>query len=135
MRRFALQIAAGILGIWLASKFVQFFPWVTPPGVKIEIIPGQSSFFGIDLTATWQIIIVIGAILGLVNSFIKPILKFITIPIRTLTLGLFTLIIDMALVWGVDVLFPELIIEGLIPLFWTTLVVGILSFFLLRFSR
>jgi uncharacterized membrane protein YvlD (DUF360 family) len=46
-------------------------------------------------------------------------------------LGLFSLIINMLLVWLVaDVLFPQDIeIQGLLPLFWTTLIIWILNFF------
>ena len=49
MNRLILQIIAGILGIFLASRFV--------PGVSLEVIPGQSTFFGIELAANWQILI------------------------------------------------------------------------------
>jgi len=66
----------------------------------------------------------------LVNSFIKPILKIITLPLRILTFGLFGLIINMLMIWLVDIFFPELIIAGLIPLFWLTFIVWILSFLL-----
>ncbi|PIR02683.1 MAG: hypothetical protein CO031_01795 [Candidatus Nealsonbacteria bacterium CG_4_9_14_0_2_um_filter_37_38] len=135
MRRLFLQIIAGILGLWLASKFVQFLPWVTPPGVRIEVIPGQSSLFGINFTAVWQVLILIGCVFGFVNFFIKPVLKFITTPIRALTFGLFTLIINMALVWIVDVLFPELTIPGIVALFWTTIIIWILNFLLLKFHK
>lgn len=122
MDRLFWQIIAGILGIFLATKFV--------PGISLEIIPGQSQFFGIELTATWQILVLVGFVLGLVNFFIKPILKIITLPLRILTFGLFSLVINMLMVWLVDILFPELIIQGLIPLFWTTLIIWVLCFLL-----
>lgn len=57
-------------------------------------------------------------------------LRILTLPLRILTLGIFSWVINMAIVWAVDVLFPELIIAGLIPLFWTTLIVWVVSFFL-----
>jgi len=117
-----LQIIAGILGLFLASKFV--------PGVSLEVIPGQSSLFGIEFSATWQVLILIGSVLGLVNFFIKPILKFITLPLRVLTFGLFTLVINIAIVWMVDILFPELVIKGIVPLFLTTIIIWILSLLL-----
>jgi putative membrane protein len=126
MNRLILQIIAGILGMFLATKFI--------PGVNLEIIPGQSGLFGIEFKAAWQILILAGSVLGLINFFIKPLLKFITSPIRALTFGLFTLVINIGLVWLVDVLFPELIIRGIIPLFWTTIIVWGLNFLLLKFS-
>ncbi len=115
MNRLILQIIAGILGIFLATKFV--------PGVSLEVVPGQSSLFGIEFTASWQILLLIGSVLGLINFFIKPVLKMITLPLRILTFGLFSLVINMVMVWTVDILFPELVIQGIIPLFWTTVII------------
>ncbi len=115
MNRLILQIIAGILGIFLATKFV--------PGVSLEIIPGESSLFGIEFTTSWQILLLVGGCLGLVNFFIKPLLKMITLPLRILTFGLFSLVINVVMVWGIDILFPELTIVGIIPLFWTTVVI------------
>lgn len=125
MNHLILQIIAGILGIWLAIIFVS--------GVSLEIIPGQSSLFNIEFTATWQILILIGICFGSVNFFIKPVLKFITTPIRILTLGFATLFINMFLVWIIDVFFLELSIEGITALFWATIIIWLLNFLLLRF--
>jgi putative membrane protein len=102
------QIVAGVLSLWLATKFV--------PGVEFV---GEIKY-----------LILAGSVLGLINFFIKPVLKFITLPLRIITFGLFSLVINMAMVWAVDVIFPELIISGIIPLFWTTLIVWGISFFL-----
>ena len=105
MRNLFIKIASGILGIFLASQFI--------PGVE---------FYG-----TWKILLFAGFILGLINFFIKPLLKFITLPLRILTLGILGLIINMGMIWLVDIFFAELIIQGILPLFWTTLVVWGLS--------
>jgi len=115
MNSLILQIIAGILGFFLATKFV--------PGVSLQILPGQSSLFGIEFTASWQILLLIGFALGLINFFIKPILKMITLPLRILTFGLFSLVINVGMIWTVDILFPELVISGIIPLFWTTVII------------
>jgi putative membrane protein len=114
VKKLIFQIIAGIVGIFLAVKFV--------PGVSLNIIPGQSSFFGMPLTEHWQILILVGSLLGLLNFFVKPVLKLITLPLRVLTLGLFSFVINMFLVWLVDIFFLELKIQGLVPLFWTTLI-------------
>ena len=127
MNRLILHIIAGIISFWIAFKIV--------PGVEIDIIPGVSGIFGIQFTAFWQILILIGLILGLINFFIKPILNAITLPLKILTLGLFGLIINMAIIWIVDVLFPELLIIGLIPLFWTAIIVWLTSFILGAYKK
>ena len=118
--RLILHIITGVISFWVAIAVI--------PGVEIEIIPNISGIFGIQFTATWQILILIGSVLGLINLFIKPILNAITLPLRILTLGLFGLVINIAIIWSVDLLFPDLIINGFIPLFWTAVIVWIVNF-------
>ena len=96
-----LQVVAGIGGLWIAVRYI--------PLVELE---------GTMLTLVYA-----GILLGLINAVIRPILKMITLPIRLLTFGLFGLVINILMVWVVDIVFVELIITGLMPLFWTTLVV------------
>lgn len=104
-----LHIASAILGLFIAAKLV--------PGVD---------FFG-----SYIMLIVVGAMLGLANFFIKPVLKAISLPIRILTLGLFSLVINMGLVWLVaDVIFSDVLeISGILPLLYTTIIIWILSLF------
>lgn len=106
--RLVFQIIAGVASFWLADKYVP----------------------GVELTGGLKVLLMVGGILGLINYFVKPLLRVITFPIRILTLGIFSWIINMAIIWVVDVLFPELVISGLIPLFWTTLIAFVISFFL-----
>jgi putative membrane protein len=49
---------------------------------------------GITFTGEWWKMIVIGAVFGVVNSFIKPIVTIFALPLIILTLGLFTLIVN-----------------------------------------
>ena len=110
-----LQIVAGILGLFLAVKFV--------PGVDFEgpffIFPKQIA----DFSQFLRTLVFSGALLGFLNFFVKPILKQITLPLRIITFNLFTLVIMMALVWLVDIFSPELIIKGVKALFFTTIIV------------
>ncbi|HDH99334.1 MAG TPA: phage holin family protein [bacterium] len=119
MKGVLLQIVAGILGIFLAVSFLS--------GVSLRIIPGKSSFLGIPLTSNWQILILAGGTLGMFNFFLRPVLRFIAFPLRVLTLGLFGFVINMFLVWLVAVLFQEFEIQGLLPLFGTTIIVWLTS--------
>ena len=98
---FVFKIISGVAGLWLAAQFV--------PGVMF--------------TGTWKDLLIVGLVLGVINVFIKPILKLITLPLRIITLGLFSLILNVAIIWMVDIIFPELIITGIMPLIWTTLII------------
>jgi len=108
-------VLAGCIGLALALLLV---PGVTVPGNTTQVI---------------KIIILAGIVLGLFNYFLKPILKLITLPLRLLTLGLFGLVINMVIVWVVDVIFtPEISIIGLWPLFWTSLLVWVANLIFAR---
>ena len=108
MKNLAFQIIGGIISFWLAVKLVS----------------------GVEFVGEAKYLIIAGTFLGLINFFIKPFIKLITFPLTVLTFGIFGLIINMGLIWLVDLAFPELVIAGLIPLFWTTLIVWIVSFLL-----
>jgi len=108
MKELIFQIVVGILSLWLVIGFVD----------------------GVEFNGNNQTIILIGGILGLLNFFLKPILNLVTLPLRILTLGLFGLIINMGIIWILDVFFEELDFYGIWPLFLTTLIIWTLSFLL-----
>ena len=114
MRKLLSQIIAAIAGLWLATLIV--------PEVVVVTYP-TSSFFGFPLTQQWEIFLVLGIVLGLLNHFLKPLLKLLALPFEILTLGLFTIVIDMALIWLLDTIFDELTVPFLLPLLYTVLVI------------
>ena len=57
---------------------------------------------GINLESGWTSIIWLALIFGLVNAFLRPLLKLLTCPLIILTLGLFTLIINTILFYVTD---------------------------------
>jgi putative membrane protein len=42
----------------------------------------------------WVAVFIAALVLGLLNSFLRPVLIFLTLPVTVLTLGLFTLVIN-----------------------------------------
>ncbi len=115
---------AAVAGLWLAVRFI--------PLVVVRIYP-ESSFFGIPLAEQWQILLVLGIILGLLNYFVRPILKAIALPLELLTLGLFSIVINMAMLWFLDLMFDEFYVPWLLPLLYTTLIVWGLNFIIQKF--
>lgn len=119
MKRLLSQIIAAILGLWLATLFM-------PEGVIITAYP-TSNFFGFPLTVQWEVIVVLGIVLGLLNYFLKPLLKALTLPLEILSLGLFTIVINMGLIWILDKMFDELLVPWgtpwNLPLLYTTIIV------------
>lgn len=119
-----LQIISGILGLFLAQKYV--------PGVEFEgslfIFP--KNFTGLSLF--FDTLVFVGALLGFLNYFVKPLLKTFTLPLRIITFNLFSIVIIMFLVWLTQIFSPKLTIQGLKPLFFTAILVWGLNFVLAR---
>jgi len=118
---FFLQIIAGVLGLYLANRYIQ--------GVEFT---GPLFFIPKSLDEFLSSLVFVGAFLGFLNSFIKPILNKIALPLRIITFNLFSLIIAMGMVLITEIIFPELDIRGIIPLFWTTLIVWGIGLILLK---
>ena len=82
MKRFLVSTVLNGLGIWLVSAII--------PGVHLKPYGG---------TGLWQLILtllVIGAIFGVVNAVIAPVIKVIAIPLYILTFGLISVVINGA---------------------------------------
>ena len=54
---------------------------------------------GVNLQGSWTSLIWLALIFGLINAFLRPLLKLLTCPLIVLTLGLFTLLINTFLFW------------------------------------
>jgi len=73
-----------------------------------------------------------GAVLGILNSIVKPILKVVSFPFMILTLGLFVLVINAILVWAIGYLFDFVNISNTMALVWTTLIVSAVNLVILH---
>jgi putative membrane protein len=83
MKRFLISTIINGLGIWLVSAII--------PGIGLKPYGGDE---------LWQLIatlLVIGAIFGLINSVIAPVIKVIAFPLYLLTFGLISFVINGAL--------------------------------------
>ena len=74
---FALQTVINAVALWVAA-------WA---------IPGIT-FGGGSTTQVIKTVVIVALIFGIVNVFIKPILKLISLPLIILTLGLFVFIVN-----------------------------------------
>jgi putative membrane protein len=110
-------------------------------GITVWILP--DSVF--NLSGGFGALILFALVLGIVNAFIGPIIRLLSLPITCLTLGLFTFIINAILLlltgWFVNLLFPGTVEFGganwLQTLLWAAVIAvvisvisGVLSWFL-----
>ncbi len=90
---------------------------------------------GIDLDGTFWEILLVALIFGLINTFIKPVLKLLSLPVMILTLGLFALVINTGMLALTAVFTDNLAIDN----FWSALlgaiVISVVSAVLGMFVR
>ncbi len=82
-----------------------------------------------------QALIVTAVVIGVVNTFIKPVLQIIFIPLSLITFGVTALLINIVLLWGVSYIVPGFEINS----FWTaavsSIVLSLVSLFLNKLSK
>jgi len=66
--------------------------------------------------------VIIAVVLGVLNSFVKPILTILTLPITIVTLGLFVLVINALLVMLATLIVPGFHVDS----FWWALAFAII---------
>jgi len=100
MMGFLLRVVISAIGLWLATQWVK--------GVHV------------DSTGT---LILAALLLGVVNAIIRPIAFILTLPITILTLGLFLLVLNAAMVWLVSAILPGFHAPWFMPAFLTSIIV------------
>ncbi len=85
------------LALWIAS-------WILP-GLDIstsattEAVAKTGVTQGTDTIGIILAYLFVGVIFGVVNAFVRPLVSFLSLPITILTLGLFTIVINAAMLY------------------------------------
>lgn len=104
-----------ILLYLLVNSFAVFATSYVLPGVKVE---------------NYVTAIIVAVALGVLNTFVKPILIILTLPINILTFWLFTFVINAALVLLASAIVPGFKVNGFLWALAFSLVLSIVSSFL-----
>jgi len=75
---------------------------------------------GFEFESLWATIVT-AIVIGAVNTFIKPILQIIFIPLTIMTFGVTAFLINVVLLWGVSFMVPGFNIDN----FWTAVIASI----------
>ena len=95
-----LQILVNAAALWVAVQLVDGLDWSG---------------------AEWWKFLLVAVIFSLVNSFIKPILKIVSLPITAVTLGLFLLVINALMLLLTDLISDQLSLGLDVSDFWAAL--------------
>lgn len=73
--------------------------------------------------------VLLGAVFGLLNAFVKPVLQYLTLPLLLESFGLVVVIVDVVVFWLFDLIFPQVVkVDGFGWLLAGGSLVGLLSF-------
>ena len=92
MMGFILRAAISALGLWIAGQLLHGLHFTSPSKLAVAAL-----------------------LLGVVNAFVRPLAFILTLPITVVTLGLFLLVLNAAMIGLVAWLVPGFTISG----FWT----------------
>ena len=101
---FLIRVAIVALGLWLASEIV--------PGVEVLSLGSLAAA---------------ALLLGIVNALVRPVIVLLTLPITLLTLGLFLIIINAAMIGLVAIFLDGFEVRGFVPAVLCWLVVTVVS--------
>ena len=96
-----------LLLVWILNAIALLAVAYLYPGVQVQ---------------DWKAAAIAALVLGLVNTLVKPILVLLTLPVTILTLGLFLLVINALLFWGVAQLIEGFHVNG----FWAAMLGALL---------
>lgn len=82
---------------------------------------------GVDFEGSVVRLLLAGAILGLFNLLVRPLALFLSIPALILTLGLFYLVLNGALLWLASFVLPGYSVDGLLPGILGAMVMGVVN--------
>lgn len=102
--RFIVRVIFAALGLALAAHFV--------PGVSYA-----------DLTT----LLIAALVLGVVNAFLRPILVVLTLPLTIVTLGLWLLLLNAAMVGLVAYFVKGFEVTGVVPALLAAVATGVTS--------
>ena len=104
LARFIVRAIFAALGLWISAQVT--------PGVSFDNL-------GALLAAA--------VLLGVVNAFVRPVVTVLTLPLTILSLGLFLLVVNAAMIGLVSVLLHGFHVRGLGPGIIAAVVTGVTS--------
>ncbi|HET7011509.1 MAG TPA: phage holin family protein [Anaerolineales bacterium] len=102
-------------------------------GAAVLLVPG----IRVESDRAWLTVAAMAIILGLVNAFVRPLLKLLSCPLILVTMGLFLLVVNAFTLWLASAIAAAIgvpfFVDGFWPAFVGGLVISVVSFLLSMF--
>lgn len=105
MKNLLLALLGNAIALWLAA-------WLVP---------------GIHLSSDFGQVLLVALIFGLVNAFVKPLVKLLALPFIFLSFGLLTLVINAGMLILTDQFAPGLVVNDFPAAFFGALVISVVN--------
>lgn len=95
--------------------------WAVLAGAVVlaaKFIPGIT-------VASWTTAFWVGLVLGIINTFIKPVLSILSIPINIITLGMFGIVLNALLFWAATYFVSGFVVASFLPALLGSLLVAL----------
>ncbi|MFF4624008.1 phage holin family protein [Nonomuraea jabiensis] len=117
--RFIIRTIAAAAALWVAIQLV--------PGIEVSTSTNSAKY--------WGVLLIVALIFGIVNAIVKPIVKALGCAIIVLTLGLFLLVINAAMLlltsWISAQLDIPFHVDNFYPAaFWGAIIISVVSWLL-----
>jgi putative membrane protein len=103
----------GLIIRWLVSALALWLTSALVPGIEVR---------------TAGALLAAAAIIGILNAFVRPVIVLLTLPLTVLTLGLFVLVINAAMLKLASDLVPGFVVRGWFAAFVGWLVLSLFTF-------
>ncbi len=104
MAKLILRALIGALGLWLAARLVA--------GISVD---------------SFTTLLIAAVVLGIVNAIVRPVVFLLTLPLTILTLGLFLLVINAAMLGLTAMLLDGLRVDGPVAAILGSIVISVVS--------
>jgi putative membrane protein len=105
MRRILLTLAINVAAIFVASIFVD----------------------GIDYASKFWVLIVAGAVFGIVNLLLKPIVRLLALPLAVVTLGLAFFAVNLLMLYVTSWIVGPFSIGSFMDAVWATVIIWVVN--------
>ena len=104
MKKFVIKILVNAVGLYVASL----------------VVKSGIAFQGSGFQLVWTVLLV-ALIFGLVNTFIRPVVKLFSFGVLLFTLGLFTFVINALMLWLTSRISEHFAVRFYVRGFWDAL--------------
>jgi putative membrane protein len=105
LAKLLIRALFGALGLWIASR----------------LLAGRIVF------ANLTDLVIAACVLGVVNAIVRPVVTVLTLPLTLVTLGLFLLIVNAAMIGLTSILVPGFHVRGLVAGVLAALITGVFA--------